>query len=130
MKASLEITEAPIELGIGSDGGAFSGDSGAVVRFLGVVRGREGGRLISAIDYEVFPEMAKHQFDLIFNEALSRWPVQSVRVIHRIGVVPVNHPSLWIEVVGSHRGEAFAACQFVIDEMKRRVPIWKKPMFS
>ena len=51
---------------------------------------------------------------------------ESVRLVHRVGVVKVNEPSLWVEVVAPHRGEAFAACQWLIDEMKRTVPIWKK----
>ena len=53
--------------------------------------------------------------------------MESVRLVHRVGMVKVNEPSLWVEVVTPHRGEAFAACQWLIDEMKRVVPIWKKP---
>jgi molybdopterin synthase catalytic subunit len=72
--------------------------------------------------------MAEHQFNLLFDEMAKRWPIESVRLVHRIGVVKVNEPSLWVEVVAPHRGEAFAACQWLIDEMKRVVPIWKKPV--
>ena len=99
---------------------------GAVVTFSGVVRGMEEGRSIAAIDYEAFPKMAEHQFSLIFDEIEKRWPIESVRVIHRVGLVEVNKPSLWVEVIAPHRGEAFAACQYLIEEMKRVVPIWKK----
>ena len=81
---------------------------------------------ISAIDYEAFECMAEHQFNLLFDEMEKRWPIESVRLMHRVGAVKVNEPSLWAEVVAPHRGEAFAACQFLIDEMKRVVPIWKK----
>lgn len=101
---------------------------GAVVNFLGVVRGSEEGDAISAIEYEAFETMAAHQFNLLFDAMAERWPVESVRLVHRVGVVPVNEPSLWVEVVAPHRGEAFAACQWLIDEMKRVVPIWKKPV--
>jgi molybdopterin synthase catalytic subunit len=73
--------------------------------------------------------MAVHQFEIIFNEVEKRWPVESVRLVHRIGVVPANESSLWVEVAAPHRGEAFQACQFLIDEMKRVVPIWKRPVF-
>ena len=100
---------------------------GAVVSFLGVVRGTEDQAEISAIDYESFQAMAEHQFHLLFNQIENRWPIESVRLVHRLGVVRVNEPSLWVEVVAPHRGEAFAACQWLIDEMKRVVPIWKKP---
>ena len=103
---------------------------GAVVYFLGVVRGTEADTAIRAIEYEAFEKMVTHQFNLLFDEIEKRWPVESVRLIHRLGVVPVNVPSLWVEVVAPHRGEAFAACQWLIDEMKRVVPIWKKPIAS
>ena len=103
---------------------------GAVVYFLGVVRGTEEGAAIQAIDYESFQAMAEHQFNLLFDEMEKRWPIESVRLVHRVGVVQVNEPSLWVEVVAPHRQEAFAACQWLIDEMKRIVPIWKKPISS
>ena len=70
--------------------------------------------------------MARHQFERIFQEIEKRWPIESVRLVHRLGVVPVNKPSLWVELIAPHRGEAFAAGQYLIDEMKRLVPIWKK----
>jgi molybdopterin synthase catalytic subunit len=101
---------------------------GAAISFLGLVRLHEGEGEISAIDYEAFEKMARHQFDLIFQQVESRWPVESVRLVHRVGSVAVGEPSVWIEVVAPHRAEAFAACQFVIDEMKKVVPIWKKPI--
>ena len=101
---------------------------GAVVCFSGVVRGREGDTSITAIDYEAHEEMACHQFRLIFDAIEQQWPVDSVRVVHRLGLVPVNEPSLWVEVTAPHRAEAFAACQFLIEEMKQKVPIWKKPL--
>jgi molybdopterin synthase catalytic subunit len=106
----------------------LSPESGAVVCFLGVVRGVEGDRPIQSLEYEAFVAMAERQFGVLFDRIAERWPVQSVRLIHRVGVVPVGEPSLWVEVIAPHRGEAFAACQFLIDEMKRVVPIWKQPL--
>ena len=106
----------------------MSSGIGAVIYFLGVVREREGEEQISAIDYEAFEKMAVHQFEKIFDEVERRWPIESVRLVHRIGVVKVNEPSLWVEMTAPHRGEAFAACQFLIDEMKKLVPIWKRPV--
>ena len=90
--------------------------------------GPEGNANISALEYEVFQRMAEHQINLLFDEMAKRWPVESVRLVHRVGLVKVNEPSLWVEVVAPHRGEAFAACQWLIDEMKRVVPIWKNPV--
>jgi molybdopterin synthase catalytic subunit len=72
--------------------------------------------------------MAEHQVDLLFQEMERRWPIESVRLVHRVGPVPVNEAALWVEVVAPHRGEAFAACQWFIDELKRVVPIWKRPL--
>ena len=99
---------------------------GAVVTFHGAVRGEEDGAPISDIDYESNEPMARHQFEMIFEAVEKQWPIESVRLIHRLGVVPVNEPSLWVDVVAAHRAEAFAACQFLIDEMKQKVPIWKR----
>ena len=101
---------------------------GAVACFSGVVRGREEGQTIQALDYEAFKPMAEHQFHLLFDQMEKRWPVASVRLVHRLGRVASGEPSLWVEVITPHRGEAFAACQWLIDEMKRVVPIWKKPV--
>jgi molybdopterin synthase catalytic subunit len=106
----------------------MSPGAGAAVYFAGVVRGSEEGNAITAIEYEAFERMVRHQFELLFQEVETRWPVESVRLVHRLGVVKVKEPSLWVEVVAPHRGEAFAACQYLIDEMKQRVPIWKKPL--
>ena len=91
-----------------------------------MVRDSEEGATIQAIEYEAFQQMAEHQFGLLFDEMEKRWPVESVRLVHRVGVVKVNEASLWVEVIAPHRGEAFAACRWLIDEMKRVVPIWKK----
>jgi molybdopterin synthase catalytic subunit len=102
--------------------------TGAAVVFLGLVRGEEGGARIEALDYEVFQRMAERQLDLLFDEIERRWPIESVRLVHRVGAVPVGAPSLWVEVAAGHRAEAFAACQWLIDELKRVVPIWKRPV--
>ncbi len=106
----------------------MSDGTGAAIYFAGVVRASEGTDTIVAIDYEAFREMAEHQFHKLFDEMETRWPIESVRLVHRIGVVKVNEPSLWVEIIAPHRGEAIAACQWLIDEMKRVVPIWKRPV--
>lgn len=128
MKRRLTITIDPIDEAALLAERKMSGGMGAVVYFLGVVRGSEEDKAIRAIEYEAFDRMAEHQFNLLFDEMEKRWPVESVRLVHRIGVVRVNEPSLWVEVVAPHRGEAFAACQWLIDEMKRVAPIWKKAL--
>ncbi|HXP60626.1 MAG TPA: molybdenum cofactor biosynthesis protein MoaE [Dongiaceae bacterium] len=128
MKRHLIITDAPLDEAALVAGRLASGDMGAVVAFLGLVRGSENGEPISALEYETFQRMAERQFGLLFDEMARRWPLESVRLAHRVGIVKVNEPSLWVEIVAPHRGQAFAACQWLIDEMKRVVPIWKRPI--
>ena len=127
MKRELIITSEPVDEAALLRQRTMSHDMGAAIYFLGVVRGEEEGQTISAIEYEAFQKMVEHQFNLLFDGIEKRWPIESVRLVHRVGIVRVNEPSLWVEVVAPHRGEAFAACQWLIDEMKRVVPIWKKP---
>jgi molybdopterin synthase catalytic subunit len=128
MKRFLLITDQPIDESALVSARVMSNGMGAAVYFAGVVRGSEEGATISAIDYEAFKPMAEHQFQLLFDQMEQRWPIESVRLVHRLGMVRVNEPSLWVEVVAPHRREAFAACQWLIDEMKRVVPIWKQPV--
>ncbi len=128
MDRSLTISPAPIDEPALVAARAASKAMGAAVYFSGIVRGSEAAQPISALAYECFLPMAEHQFNRLFDELECRWPVASVRLVHRIGVVKAGEPSLWVEIVAPHRGEAFAACQWLIDEMKRVVPIWKKPL--
>lgn len=128
MKREVVITLEPIDETHLLAKRELSPAAGAVVYFLGVVRGVEGEAPITALDYEAFQRMAEHQFDRLLDEMEKRWPIHSVRLVHRVGRVRVQEPSLWVEVVAAHRGEAFAACGWLIDEMKRVVPIWKRPV--
>jgi molybdopterin synthase catalytic subunit len=70
--------------------------------------------------------MVEHQFRKLFAETHRKWPLERIRVIHRLGVIAVGEASLLVRVEAAHRGEAFAAAQFIIDELKQKVPIWKK----
>jgi molybdopterin synthase catalytic subunit len=128
VRRHLTITPEPIDERALVVTRVMSCGMGAAIYFSGVVRGDEGGRTISAIDYEAYREMVERQFEVIFQQIEQRWPIESIRLVHRTGIVKVNEPSLWVEVIAPHRGEAFAACQFLIDEMKKLVPIWKKPI--
>ena len=127
MQIELEITTAEIDEAALAARRRISVNVGAVITFQGIVRAAEGQQQISGIDYEAFEPMARRQFEHIFAEVSARWPIEAIRLVHRIGPVPVNKPSLWVEVTASHRGEAFEACQYIIDQMKVRVPIWKHP---
>ena len=128
MKRSVILTTELIDEPALVKAREMSAGMGAAVYFSGVVRGSEGEQAIRGIEYEAFEKMVRHQFDLIFAEMERRWPIEAIRLVHRVGWVAVNESSLWVEVIAPHRGEAFAACQYLIDEMKRVVPIWKKPL--
>jgi molybdopterin synthase catalytic subunit/molybdopterin converting factor small subunit len=106
--------------------GKFDGEVGGVVTFWGIVRHIEDGKPIRALEYTAHREMAEHQFRKLLAETHQKWRLKRIRVIHRLGVIAVGEPSLLVRAEAAHRGEAFAAAQFIIDELKQKVPIWKK----
>ena len=121
----LLLTNDPINIAE-AELGKFGGEVGGVVTFWGVVRDLEDGKPIRALEYTAYHEMAEHQFRKLLAETHRKWKLKRVRVIHRLGVIAVGEPSLLVRVEAAHRGEAFAAAQFIIDELKQQVPIWKK----
>ncbi|MEX0699941.1 MAG: molybdenum cofactor biosynthesis protein MoaE [Acidimicrobiia bacterium] len=101
--------------------------AGAIVLFLGTARDRSGDRTgITDLEYEAYPEMVEVKLGEVVTDALARWDLQVVVVEHRVGMVAVGDPSVAVAVAAAHREEAFAAGQFLIDQLKSRVPIWKK----
>jgi len=131
MKQLLVLTPDPLDEVALVAGRTLGSDMGAVLYFSGAVRDREGSEPIAGLEYESFRPMVEHQFGLLFEELERRWPhISSIRVVHRIGRVVAGEISLWIEVIAPHRAEAFASSQWLIDEMKRVVPIWKRPYLA
>ena len=117
------LTEGPLE----APPQNHHGDAGATVDFWGVVRRLEDGREIEGIDYEAHREMAEHQLRQIAEQAVEKFRLQRVIVYHRIGFIAVGEPSLFVRVASPHRSEGFRASQWIVDELKKKVPIWKKP---
>ncbi|MBI4352992.1 MAG: molybdenum cofactor biosynthesis protein MoaE [Candidatus Omnitrophica bacterium] len=103
---------------------------GAVASFAGVVRDHHHGRRVQKLHYECYRSMALGEMERITAEAKERWNVHEARVIHRVGELQVGETAVAIAVVSAHRAEAFAACRYLIEEIKRRVPIWKKEIFE
>ena len=103
---------------------------GARVDFEGIVRGSEDGREIEGIDYEAHREMAEHQLKQIAKQAAIQFGLRSVIIHHRIGFVAVGEPSLFMRVCSGHREAAFQASRWIVDELKKKVPIWKRPRFK
>ena len=105
-------------------------EAGAVVVFWGAVRATEAGCGITGIEYEAHPAMAEHQMRLVAQSAAAKFEVREIMIRHRIGFVPAGQPSVVVRVTSGHRGAAFGASQWIMDELKRMVPIWKHPVFK
>jgi molybdopterin synthase catalytic subunit len=109
---------------------AKGGEDGAVVVFDGIVRNNSRGRQTLHLDYEAYEEMAARQMEALAAEALARFGVRRVTMIHRLGRLEVGETSVLIVVASAHRAQAFDACRWLIDTLKQTVPIWKKETFA
>ena len=103
-----------------------SGGMGAVVTFLGVVRDNAHGRDVDRIEIQVYEEMAVKQLQAIREEAIARFSVEEVAIVHRYGSLGVSENIMMIAVGAGHRPEAFEACRFILETIKEKVPLWKK----
>ncbi len=99
---------------------------GAVASFLGLVRDINEGQGVSAMTLEHYPGMTEKALAEIVEQACSRWQLLDVCVIHRVGPLYPTDPIVLVAVASSHRGDAFAACEFIMDFLKTRAPFWKK----
>ena len=100
--------------------------AGGYVNFEGWVRDFNEGREVVRLEYEAFQELAVREGNRIIGEALQRFPIRHALCIHRVGALDLEDLAGWVGVSAVHRGEAFDACRYIIDEVKHRVPIWKK----
>ena len=107
-----------------------AGADGAAVVFEGIVRNNTRGRRTLHLDYEAYEAMALKQMEELAAEARSRFAVREVRIVHRLGRLEIGETSVLIIVASAHRGAAFDACRWVIDTLKKTVPIWKKEYFE
>ena len=99
---------------------------GAALLFWGVVRAEHGGRAVSHLEYEAYAPMAEAKLAEIAAEARERWSTGEIAVVHRVGRLEVGEASVAIVVASPHRAEAYEASRYVIEELKRRVPVWKR----
>ncbi len=109
---------------------AKRGEDGAVVVFDGIVRNHTRDRQTLYLDYEAYEEMALKQMDELAREAVTRFGVRHVSLVHRLGRLDVGETSVLIVVASAHRAQAFDACRWLIDTLKRTVPIWKRETFT
>ena len=124
-----ELVRAPIDVAAVVDA-ARRPDCGAVAAFLGTTRDHHQGRRVLRLEYEAYESMARAALDRLEREAVTRHTVEICRIVHRLGEVPLAEPSVVVVVAAGHRGPAFDACRWVMDELKRTVPIWKKEHFA
>jgi molybdopterin synthase catalytic subunit len=122
----VSITEVPLILPEAND----DPQAGAIVVFWGAVRATEDGREITGIDYEAHRAMAEHQMRIVADTAAAKFEVREIFLRHRIGFVAVGEPSVVVRVTSGHRGAAFDASEWIMDELKRVVPIWKRAVFK
>ena len=106
------------------------GEDGAALVFEGVVRNQTRGRKTLYLDYEAYEEMALQQMNSLANQALQQFQIRDVAIVHRLGRLEIGETSVLIAVVSAHRAAAFDACRWLIDTLKRIVPIWKKEHFE
>ena len=105
-------------------------EDGAAVVFEGVVRDNSRGRRTLYLDYEAYEDMALKQMEELSEQAVSRFPIRDVAILHRLGRLEIGETSVLIVVASAHRAAAFDACRWLIDTLKRTVPIWKKEYFE
>ena len=109
---------------------AVAPGDGALALFVGVVRNENAGRGVLYLEYEAYEEMALQELETIATQTRTRWPVSDVRIVHRLGRMEIGEASVAVAVASPHRGEAFEACRFAIDTLKKSVPIWKKEFYA
>ncbi|MES2858517.1 MAG: molybdenum cofactor biosynthesis protein MoaE [Pseudomonadota bacterium] len=104
--------------------------AGAFAAFEGWVRDHNEGKRVQGLRYEAYAELAEREGELVLAEALSRFTIVDAACVHRIGELALGEQAVWVGVAAAHRDAAFAACRWIIDEVKARVPIWKHERYA
>jgi len=129
MSALARVTVQAEDFDLGAEVAALrAGDPGvgAVAAFVGTVRDRNEGLGVSSMELEHYPGMTEKAIEAMIDEAQQRFDVRAVRVIHRVGVLRPQDQIVLVAVTSSHRGQAFQACEFLMDYLKTQAPFWKK----
>lgn len=127
MKSEIRVQESALDA-LAEIAAVSAGDTrvGGVVSFVGLMRDLNDGDEISSMTLEHYPGMTEKALGKIVDEALGRWDLMGVRLVHRVGEVRPQDPIVVVAVAAAHRGEAFRACEFIIDYLKTRAPFWKR----
>jgi molybdopterin synthase catalytic subunit len=129
MSALTRVTLQAEDFDLGAEVAALrAGDAGigAVAAFVGTVRDRNEGLGVSSMELEHYPGMTEKAIEAMIDEALFRFDIRAVRVIHRIGLLHPQDQIVLVAVTSAHRGQAFQACEFLMDYLKTQAPFWKK----
>ena len=105
-------------------------EAGALACFEGRVRDHNDGKPVVALDYEAYEPLCRAEMEKILREAGNRFATIDIKAAHRTGTLKVGELAVWVGVLAVHRDEAFTACRYVIDELKKRLPIWKKEYYA
>jgi molybdopterin synthase catalytic subunit len=129
------LTDGPPDLALLTSAVERGGDdqpgyAGAVVTFVGLVRGRNLGRRVRHLEYEAYRPLVERAFRRIVDEAAVEWPDTRLAIQHRVGPVALGEPSVGIAAASPHRANAFAACRYAIERIKQIAPIWKREHFE
>ena len=100
--------------------------AGACATFEGWVRNHNEGQAVASLEYEAYAQLAEAEGNRIMTEAVAKFDLLAAQAVHRVGHLQIGDMAVWVGVAAAHRGPAFDACRFIIDELKARVPIWKK----
>jgi len=104
--------------------------AGACATFEGWVRNHNEGQAVDSLEYEAYAELAEKEGTRVLAEAVEKFDLRAVTAVHRVGHLQIGEMAVWVGVAAAHRGPAFEACRYIIDELKVRVPIWKKEHYS
>lgn len=127
--AAFDLIETPIDAA-GLSAGLAQSQAGGCVTFEGRVRDRNAGRAVRGLAYQAYAPLAQSEGERIMAEATQRFGLLRARCVHRVGELAIGELAVWVGVSAAHRDAAFAACRYVIDEVKQRVPIWKNEHYA
>ncbi|MDC8015358.1 molybdenum cofactor biosynthesis protein MoaE [Tahibacter soli] len=129
MSGAFDLSDAPLDLAALA-GALDSASAGACVTFEGRVRNHNEGKPVVRLAYQAYAALARAEGERIVAEAHERYAIEHAACVHRVGTLAIGDVAVWVGASAAHRDAAFAACRYVIDEIKRRVPIWKNEFYA
>lgn len=129
MQSQIEVLDSPLNVQFCIDW-VMSPECGGIDVFIGTVRNATKGKRVLKLEFEAYKPMAIKEMNKLSSEAFKLWPLQKVLIHHRTGTLDIGEIPVIIAVAAAHRDAAFEACRYLIDNLKRTVPIWKKEFFE